>query len=354
MNNEKSSKVILTGDWHAGRDNDSRKHNEYLLEFSDFLIDYAKKNGISDVYQCGDFFDSRSKMSVETMNYGIDIAKKFHDSGIRLTVLVGNHDMFYKNRVDVNSARCLESYANIITDTETVSTPTGEEILLTPWVCGGEHWDSIVEASKKADYVFGHFEFKNFYMNENYLMEHGVSHKELRDCKRVITGHYHKRQVKDNVIYAGSPFPFDYNDANDLERGFTVLDTETNEVEHVDWGKVKILKLDYDEFMEFQEEGIIDEHTSVRIELPDDADDALIEEATTAVSNLETSNSKINYKGNKAKELIESTVEVKEVDNVDQTIVEAIRGITEPPSDVDVETLAQIYELAIEEGTDED
>lgn len=348
-------KILATGDWHFGRNNDSRRHNEYLLEFIEFMVDYANENGIDRIIQCGDFFDNRTKMSVETMNYGIEGAKYIQENfDGDFEVLVGNHDMFYKNRVDVNSIRCIEPYAFLVMDTETFSTTTGEEILLTPWVCGGEHWDSIVEASKKADYIFGHFEFKNFYMNENYLMEHGVSHKELRDCKRVITGHYHKRQVKDNVIYAGSPFPFDYNDANDLERGFTVLDTETNEAVHVDWGKVKILKLDYDEFMEFQEEGIIDEHTSVRIDLPDDADDRLIEEATTAVSNLETSNSKINYKGNKVKELIESTVEVKEVDNVDQTIVEAIRGITEPPSDVDVETLAQIYELAIEEGTDED
>lgn len=353
MTSKNNSKVILSGDYHFGRDNDSRKHNEYLLEFVDFMLEYANQHGISDIVQLGDFYDNRSKMSIETLNYGIEAAKRISEDGKKLRVLTGNHDMYFKNRLDVSSTNALRRYADVVGAVRSLVIG-GKNVLLVPWVTDGEMWDKVVDLSHQADYVFGHFEFKNFYMNENYLMEHGTSHKELRDCKRVITGHYHKRQVKDNVIYTGSPFPFDYNDANDLERGFTVLDTETNDVEHIDWGKVKILKLDYDEFMEFQEEGIIDEHTSVRIELPDDADDALIEEATTAVSNLETSNSKINYKGNKAKELIESTVEVKEVDNVDQTIVEAIRGITEPPSDVDVETLAQIYELAIEEGTDED
>ena len=343
------SKIICSGDWHFGRDNDSRRHNEYLLEFIDFMVDYAVDNNIESIIQCGDYFDNRSKVSVETLNYAINGAKKIKNGfDGDFFVLTGNHDMYYKNRLDVSSTNCLEAHATLITETRNYVTDSGAEILLCPWVCDGEQWDALVNASEDVDYIFGHFEFRNFYMNENYMMEHGLSHRELKDVKRVITGHYHMRQEKDNVIYIGSPFPFDYNDANDLDRGFVVLDTETNEIEYVNWNKVKILSLSYAEFLEYKEEGLIDEHCSVRIELPDDADDSMIEEATAEVASLPTNASKLNYKGNKAKELMESDVEIKEVDNVDQTIVDAIRGINEPPSDVNIESLVSIYEKAKE------
>ncbi len=336
------SKVILTGDWHFGRDNDSPKHNQYLIDFIEFMVDYAKSNGISHIYQLGDYFDNRSKVSVETLNYAIDGAHRVHKSGIPFSVLTGNHDMFYKNRLDVSSTRCLGQYANLIAD-DVVQIINGKRILVSPWVCDGEQWDALIEKSEDCDYVFGHFEFKNFMMNENYVMEHGLSHRELRHCKRVITGHYHKRQIKDNVIYVGSPFPFDYNDANDLERGFLVLDLETDEIEWVDWMKVKIFSLSYEDFIEFNDEGLIDEHTSVRINLPDDATDELIDDASKVVAQLETTNSKINYKGNKAKELIESTVDVEAVDDIDESIVASIEAITEPPADVEIERLVDIF-----------
>lgn len=343
------SKIICTGDWHMGRDNDSRKHNDYLMEFIDFMVDYAVKNEIEAIFQLGDYFDNRSKVSIETLNYAITGAKKIRNNfGGGFYVFTGNHDMFYKNRLDVNSTVCLESSAELVASKRIYKTSSGERILMCPWVCDGEQWDTIVNESRNCDYVFGHFEFRNFMMNENYVMEHGLSHRELKDVKRVITGHYHMRQEKDNVIYTGSPFPFDYNDANDFDRGFVVLDTKTNEIEYVNWNKVKILSVTYEEFLEYKAEGLIDEHCSVRVELPDDASDTMIEEATAEVSSLPTNASKINYKGNKAKELMESDVEIKEVDNVDQTIVDAIRGINEPPSDVNIESLVNIYEKAKE------
>ena len=43
----------------------------------------------------------------------------------------------------------------------------------------------------------------------------------------VFTGHFHKRQVKDNIIYTGNAFPHNFSDAWDDERGWMFLE----------WGK---------------------------------------------------------------------------------------------------------------------
>lgn len=349
------AKLIFTGDWHFGRDNDSPRHNQYLQEFIEFMVDYANENDVAEIVQMGDYFDNRTKISNDTLNWGILGSKYISEnfSG-RYTVFPGNHDLYYKNRLDVAWTNALEKYAKVSkkVDERVID---GKTFLFVPWVCNNEEWDALASRvhTGEIDYVIGHFEFRDFYMNENYKMEHGLSHNELKRAKRVITGHYHKRQQMGNVIYVGSPFPFDYNDANDLERGFMVLDTDTDEVTFVDWGKVKILSLTYDEFLEYKEEGLIDEHTSVRIDLPDDADDALIEKASEEVAELPTNASKINYKGNKAKKLIESEVVVTEVDNIDETIIRAIRSIDDPPSDVNLDLLVEIFEQSVLETQDE-
>ena len=347
-------KIAYMGDLHFGRDNDSKVHNQYLLEFIDWMIEYCNENGIDQIHCTGDYFDNRSKLSLETLDYGLEGARKLSDdfSG-RVLVITGNHDIYFKNRLDVASINALERYVEVVKDTQ-YETIDGKPFVLCPWIEDASRYDDLINGMKKGSYVVGHFEFRNFYMNDNYIMEHGQSHKELRDAKRVITGHYHKRQLVDNVIYVGSPFPFDFNDANDFERGFMVLDTKTDEVEFHDWGKVKILSLTYDEFTEFKNDELIDNHTSVRVNLPDESGEDFVDEVREELETLEGVNTKINYKGNKAKELMESEVEINEIKDIDNTIIESIRNISDVPEDVDVAVLEQIYNKAKEYGINED
>jgi len=42
--------------------------------------------------------------------------------------------------------------------------------------------------------------------------------------KLVFSGHFHKRQQKGNVVYMGNPFPHNFADAWDDERGMMLLD----------------------------------------------------------------------------------------------------------------------------------
>ena len=53
--------------------------------------------------------------------------------------------------------------------------------------------------------------------------------------KKIFSGHFHKRQQKDNVVYIGNSFPMDFGDAADNKRGAAFYDTETDVVSFVDW-----------------------------------------------------------------------------------------------------------------------
>lgn len=336
-------KVILTGDWHFGRDNDSRQHNDYLFQFIDFMTDYGARNGIDKIVQLGDYFDNRSKISLETLNCGIEAAKKVTSRGFDFYVITGNHDLFYKDRIDVSSTNALEAHCHLVRE----YTIIGDGMHATPWVTDGKAWDDLIEATQKykADYLLGHFEFSNFKMNDHYVMEHGQSHRELRHLKRVVTGHYHMRQVVDNVVYVGTPFPFDFNDANDFDRGFMVLDTKTNKIEFINWGLVSILSVTPEEFIEAKAAGAIDEHTTVRVVVPSDASEELVEQISSELQETTCRSSKLNFKSEKIQSIMNTDATIKEVDNIDAGIIEALSSV-QYNEDVDVELLTSLYKTA--------
>jgi hypothetical protein len=83
---------------------------------------------------------------------------------------------------------------------------------------------------------FGHFEFKNFAITGyNTIMEHGPDHTLFNGPSYIFSGHFHKRQAKDNVVFIGNTFPMDYGDAGDLQRGMCIYDSDTNKVEFINW-----------------------------------------------------------------------------------------------------------------------
>lgn len=339
-----TTKAIITGDWHFGANGNSEKHNQYLFEFIEFMVNYAKENDIKYILQLGDYYESRDKIDIRTLNYGIDAAKYIRDNHDgKFVVLSGNHDLYMRNRLDIASTNALEPYCDMVSRNRYIT--LGEhKCLFVPWIVDNEHWDETVKMSQEVDYMFAHLELRGFKMNENYVMEHGLSHKELKHLKRVCTGHYHKRQIKDNIVYPSNPFPVNMNDANDSERGFGVIDLDKNEVEFVNWNKVKVLSLSYEEFMECKDQ--LDEHTTVRVDFDEGAvEDKEVEAVQEQLESMNLGGHKIKYRGATARELMESEVNVEEVNNIDEAVLKSIENAEEVKG-VDKELLLRIYKEA--------
>jgi hypothetical protein len=74
--------------------------------------------------------------------------------------------------------------------------------------------------------MFGHFELPAFYMNAMVQMpDHGdVSDSDLAGFEKVFSGHFHKRQARNNIWYIGNAFPHNYADAGDDQRGMMILE----------------------------------------------------------------------------------------------------------------------------------
>lgn len=342
------TKVIISTDWHFGAKGNKPIHNEQIFDFVKWKVEEANRQGIQYMFQLGDFFDVRDKIDVSTMNYAVDVVQWINENfNGEFYILEGNHDLYYKHRLDVSSLKCIEPYCNVIKEnTKMEFQEDGKTVLLCPWICDAEHWDKTINESKDCDYLFGHLELTGYKMNDNYVMENGWSANYLSHLDRVLTGHYHKRQQKGNVIYIGNPFGFDFNDANDLERGFCTFDIANNELEYFDYHKVKVLSIPYNQLNDYKDQ--IDENTSLRIEFPDeDVADEDLEKAQEFIEERNLVTSKIKYQGNKATKMMESDVQVEEVENIDESVLKSIEQIEEI-QDIDKDMLKRQYKQAID------
>lgn len=224
-------------DLHLGKKNDSETHNQDCLEYVKWFVDEVNKDGNVDVvFFLGDWFDNQIRSRTDTFAYySVKCLELLDTLGIPVYIIVGNHDMFYKQSRDVHSTASIKGYENIIVVNEI--TEIGD-CLLVPFMVGTE---ANIPPSKKVKYVMGHFEFPTFLTNSTHEFNghSGIVIDDFMYPDMVFSGHFHKRQMKLNqrdipVWYIGNTFPHDYNDANDRERGMMFLDWD-GEPEFRNW-----------------------------------------------------------------------------------------------------------------------
>jgi DNA repair exonuclease SbcCD nuclease subunit len=226
-----ASEVIFLGDTHFGLRNSNTDHHEYMESFFKDFFSYIDEHQIKYIVQLGDLFDVRKNINVWTINF---FRKVFLDEitkrSLSLYVLLGNHDIYYRESLEVNSVReILHSYQQLNPDILTIiDTPVdinigGTDFLICPWVCKENEAEVFKAVSKsKSKYCVGHFEFNGFEMQKGQVITTRHSHTDYKKFKLVISGHYHHKSKKDNVLYAGTPYQITWMDYND-DKGFWIF-----------------------------------------------------------------------------------------------------------------------------------
>lgn len=214
-------KAAVFSDLHFGMKNNSKQHNDDCSSFIDWFIDEAKSRGSETCIFCGDYHHNRATLNVTTMNYSIDNLRKLSEAFETVYFIVGNHDLYYREKRDINSF----PYANLFDNVTIISAEIEEigNVTLVPWLVGDE-WRRVTNL--KSKYVFGHFELPHFMMNALVQMpDHGgLTSEHLVGPEYVFSGHFHKRQTQGNIHYLGSPFPHNYADVWDDQRGGMFLE----------------------------------------------------------------------------------------------------------------------------------
>lgn len=255
-------KVACFTDIHFGLRNDAREHNKDCEDFIYWFIDEAKKFGADTCIFLGDWHHNRARINVSTLNYSIPNIERLGASFENFYFITGNHDLYYRDKREINSIEFGRNVDNVTIISEPFN-KGGVSIL--PWLVGKE-WKKIKKI--KCKYMFGHFELPNFKMNAMIEMpDTGELHlDDFGDTEYVFSGHFHKRQVKDNVIYIGNAFPHNYSDVGDDDRGMMFLEWD-GEPTFKSWPDApKYRKLYLSQLLE-EPEKHIDKNTYARIEI---------------------------------------------------------------------------------------
>jgi DNA repair exonuclease SbcCD nuclease subunit len=216
-------KVAVFGDIHFGLKSGSRTHNIDCEEFVKWFCTTAIEEGAETCVFLGDWHHNRSTTDVSTMNYTLSNLELLSKTFEKVYFILGNHDLFYKDKREINSIEFMRLFPNIIPIRERF---TQGDVTIIPWLIGDE-WKTIPDI--KSKYLFGHLELPSFYMNAMVQMpDHGtIQSTHFVNQEYVFTGHFHKRQNNKNIWYIGNAFPHNYADAGDDDRGMMLLEWGT-------------------------------------------------------------------------------------------------------------------------------
>lgn len=224
-------KLAFFTDIHFGRRANSPIDLKDNLDFVRWFIGEAKARGCETMIMGGDFFDNRNAIHLNTLNVGLDALQLLNDSFERCFFIPGNHDLLYRTSRDVSSIEFARNLPNI----KIIREPTTiDDVTFLPWLIGDEYKHL---KHHQGQYAFAHLEMPGFLMNAKVEMPEVpniAKSDQFSAHQYVFTGHFHMRQIRDNIHYTGNVMPFNFSDDWDDERGAMFLEWG-GKPEYVTW-----------------------------------------------------------------------------------------------------------------------
>ena len=258
MNRFTYKKIIFISDLHFGcRSNSLEFLKIYKDYFNKFFIPLIK-NVIKDepdtaVFCLGDVFDNKMSINVAVLNTAMEIFKDISDIA-PIHCLIGNHDTYNKIINEVNSVKPLGLLNNVtIYEEPEILNINNKKVYLMPWRVDAKAEKVCIEDAleEKCNYLLCHTEVKGMKYNRFTTCGGGNGLEEYDGFTKVVSGHIHWRQEKDNLIYIGSPYDTNKGDKGN-SKGIYVLDIENDEFEFIE-NKLtpRYIKLKLEEILEW-------------------------------------------------------------------------------------------------------
>jgi DNA repair exonuclease SbcCD nuclease subunit len=234
-------RIVVVNDTHLGVRGDSLLFNEYFFKFwENQFFPYVEdpKNKIEQILHLGDLVDRRKFTNHVILNSWNE--RWFKRNKLPMTILVGNHDIPYRNTNDPNAITELfaqHKNVHVVTDPTYWTFGVFEKsfpCLLLPWINDTNRQDSLdLIAQKKVSTVFGHLELTGFEMDKGSgAIIDGMDRKIFDGYEAVYSGHYHHRSTDGTIFYLGTQYEITWADHDD-PKGFHIFDTDTRQCEFI-------------------------------------------------------------------------------------------------------------------------
>ncbi len=243
------SKIAIISDTHWGVRNDNVSFLDSSKSFLDnVFFPEIDRQQIKIIVHLGDLVDRRKYINIQTANrLREDFLDPIKNRNLDFFMILGNHDVYYKNTNKVNAIKevCDESVA-IFDSAEEVKLD-GMPVLFVPWICDENRQHSYDMIRKSQSTIcMGHLELQGFEMFKGSICSHGDDRKLFDRFDRVLSGHFHHRSTNDNISYVGAHGQFTWSDYDD-PRGFHVLDTQSRQMTFIENPYVMFTKAWYDD-----------------------------------------------------------------------------------------------------------
>lgn len=357
--------IAILSDIHFGQSNFNKEIFETQMEFFEKqFFPYLIENNIKDVIHCGDFFHNRNLINWLIYNeLKTRFFKWFDDNDVKFHTVLGNHDLFYRSTLEVNSlTETIKEFNNILVyDKDTIVTIGKYTLGMIPWIIDRKNY----KFPSKCDMLFAHLELNGFPMTKGISSKEGYETTTFSKYKYVFSGHYHTNFTKDNVIMVGSPYQTTWNDFNEL-KGFYVVDDNFH-IEYVkniinprfvkvyyDDEEISISGLYGDRYISNEEAIVVAKENYVRLFVKKASNQLKLENFHTSLSLVSKNSYKIDIV-NTLDIVDDSNLFDDSFDSDEDTIdiiISCIEGMTFDDS-IDKDLLIKLSKVLYKEATDE-
>mgnify|MGYP001418313272 FL=1 len=113
----------------------SRVHNDDCEAFVYWFIEQAKAHGCETCIFLGDWHHHRSATNVSTMNYTVSNMERLGAAFEKVYVIMGNHDLYYREKREINSMEYIRNIPNIHLVNEWI---VEDDVAIIPWIVQDE------------------------------------------------------------------------------------------------------------------------------------------------------------------------------------------------------------------------
>lgn len=214
--------ILAFGDLHLTKD---PLRIISVLNFLDYIGDYAKKNNIKHIVNLGDLFDrpeSNSNAFVPVFRKLLELSKI-----ASIYSIIGNHELKDKFGNDT-LVETFSSFGTFIQNNSTINIDGVDCDFLS-------YTENPQDIPNKGRILFGHLEVDGFFYNPKKQVEGSMFSPELfNNYELVVSGHLHHEQHKNNFEFIGSPYPTNRGEGNKKNYFAVIRDTACELVEYND------------------------------------------------------------------------------------------------------------------------
>jgi len=244
-------RVGLITDLHFGSRNDNPAFLDFYERFyTNSFFPKLEQENISHLMILGDTFDRRKFINFNSLRRTKQMFfDPLKEKNIKVIMLAGNHDTFFKNTNDVNSPDLLLGEYENVTVVDNPQTVTLDDIpiCMMPWICAANVKESLRELEQtKAQICMGHFEIQGFAMYRGMHSQEGMQQDLFKKFDMVFSGHYHHKSDNGHIFYLGNPYELTWQDYND-PRGFHLFDLSNRSLEFIENPYKMFHKIHYDD-----------------------------------------------------------------------------------------------------------